>query len=107
MNELLNLLKILYACNLMAEQTPPSSEQAVFCVGIHDQVKLQFLTEAELEELSSVPLKRKNEITLRGYSRFKQWEADNSELVQKLRAAQRERLGLTKEPKPNLLEIPQ
>ena len=94
MNELINLLKILYACNLLAEQSPPSLEQAVFCVEIHDQVKLQFLTKTELDQIQKVPLKRQNEITLRGYERFKQWEAENVELVEDLREQQRQRLNL-------------
>ena len=94
MNQLISLLKILYACNLMAEQTPLPQQQAVICVAVHDQVKLQFLTQAEIDEISRVPLKEKNDITLRGDSRFKQWETDNPELVQKLRETEKHKLGL-------------
>ncbi|MEP1208436.1 MAG: hypothetical protein ABJM29_10610 [Rhizobiaceae bacterium] len=94
MNQLISLLKILYACNLMAEQAPPSQQQAEYCVGIHDRVKLQFLTKTEIEEITQVPLKQKNKITLRGYDRFKQWEVENPELVQNLREAEKHRLGL-------------
>ena len=94
MNELINLLKILYACNLLAEQSPPSLEQAVFCVDIHDQVKLQFLTKTELDQIQKVPLKQQSEITLRGYERFKRWEAENIELVQKLQETAKRKLSL-------------
>ena len=94
MNELINLLKILYACNAMAQQSPPSLEQAVFCVDIHDQVKLQFLTNPELDQIQRVPLKQQNKITLRGYERFKQWEAENIELVQKLQETAKRKLSL-------------
>ncbi len=92
MSDLLTLLKVLYACNLTAEQAPVSQAQALFCVNTLEAVKMQFLTENEVSALQELQPSEQIEVRLRGYRRFKLWEADNPTLVRQIQREQKQKL---------------
>ena len=85
MADLFTLIGTLYACNLMAEQGPVSPRQAYLCVQSQEAVKLRLLTSTEISELETLTLSERNKIKLRGYRRFKTWEAENPDIVEQIR----------------------
>ncbi len=92
MTDLLTLVGVLYACNMMAEQARLAPDQALLCERTHHAVKLKFLTAAELDSLENLPTGKQYRIGLEGYRRFKTWERDNPELVERLRREQEQRV---------------
>lgn len=92
MSDLIVLVGALYACNLMAEQTPLAPDQALICERTHHAVKAAFLTPVERATLEDLPTSEHYRISLEGYRRFKTWEQENAELVERIRRDQEQRV---------------
>ncbi|MEX3009267.1 hypothetical protein [Hoeflea sp. TYP-13] len=92
MADLITLVGALYACNIMAEQSPVSLRQAYLCVQSQEAVKLRLLSADEISDLEGLSLAERNRIKLRGYRRFKTWEAENPDLVRQIRREEKQKL---------------
>ncbi len=92
MNELIALIGVVYACNMMAAQAPVSASVAFQCVQAREAVKMKFLTDEEIAQLEGLPLREQNKIKLKGYQRFKAWEDDNPSVVKNIRDTQYDKL---------------
>ncbi|MDA4846647.1 hypothetical protein [Hoeflea poritis] len=88
MTDLLTLLGALYACNVAAEQGPLTPDQTLICVRNHDAVKMKFLTAAEIDSLNDLTFSEKYQLSLKGYTRFKTWERENPDVVDRIRKQQ-------------------
>lgn len=81
MHELLGLLTIYYACSAAATIGQLTAEEIAQCSFTYEAVKMQFLTQDELELLEIVPPTNRAELMLRGYVRFKTWESEHPRLI--------------------------
>ncbi|WP_419912265.1 hypothetical protein [Hoeflea sp.] len=48
-------------------------------------MKMHFLTVAEIDSMKSLSFRKKYQIGLKGYERFKAWEKENPTLVDQIR----------------------
>ncbi|MFD0979307.1 hypothetical protein [Tropicimonas aquimaris] len=89
MTEFLAILAVLYTCNAAAEVRVLSSDEAVACSGVFEVVKAQFMDDPEAGNSDPMSSTRQN---VDAYLAFKQWEADNPDLVDEMQRAARHEL---------------
>jgi len=86
MHNLIALLSVYYTCDAAAALNQLSVDDAVRCSLVYESVKLRFLSEAELTEVSGATTTDRAAALRRGYLRFKSWEAANADLIHTIRA---------------------
>lgn len=87
MTEFLRLLSMYYMCDSIAAIRPLDPEEYMRCQGTYETVKMYF-SGLETDEL--VDASARNRMA---YIGFKDWEAENAELVAQLRASARAKVG--------------
>ncbi len=83
MGEFIAILTIYYMCDSVAGTRPLAGDELNACSAAYDGVKTYFIEDFELAPRGSLARFEQNR---QGYLGFKAWEADNSELVTKLRS---------------------
>lgn len=83
MTDFLSLLAITYLCNATAEQRMMAFSEALHCANTYEQVKRHFLPTFTPAPIGTKTRSAQNVVA---YLEFKNWEADNPELVADLKA---------------------
>ncbi|MEM9975347.1 MAG: hypothetical protein AAF771_14305 [Pseudomonadota bacterium] len=82
MGEFIAILTIYYMCDSVAGTRPLAGDELNACSAAYEEVKTYFIEEFELAPHGSLERFEQNR---QGYLGFKAWEAENAELVSKLR----------------------
>ena len=82
MGEFLALLSLYYMCDATAAMRPLAGDELAACTEAYETVKVYFIEDWELAPKGSLERFAQN---LQGYQGFKAWEAENSDLVAKLK----------------------
>ena len=85
MPDFFTLLAFYYACDQGAIDGTLRAEQVLRCADAYRQVKTRFLTQDELDSLSTLDHAGRSAHLRNGYLRFKIWEDTNPALVDSLR----------------------
>ncbi len=84
--EALSILAVYYACaHLMSTSISPAP-QVQACSASYEVTKTLFLSRDELHVLTSADAKTRRQLSELAFMRFKAWEADNPETVERLKA---------------------
>jgi len=86
MPDLFSVLFIYYACDTASQKSLLSNEVMAQCTSAYEEVKTLFLTQDELELLTSLSYSDRALQMRQGYVRFKEWEAQNPLLVASMKS---------------------
>ncbi|MEL6519095.1 MAG: hypothetical protein AAFR34_01810 [Pseudomonadota bacterium] len=82
MGEFIAILSIYYMCDATAAVRPLAGGELAACTQTYESVKVYFIEDWELAPKGSLARFEQN---AQGYAGFKAWEAENAELVSRLR----------------------
>ncbi|MDQ7069402.1 MAG: hypothetical protein Q9M48_01400 [Rhodobacterales bacterium] len=82
MPDLLAMLALYYLCDSTAALRGLDSAEVAACMSNYEVLKVQFAADSPLAPLGSPERARQNR---RAYAKFKAWEAENHQLVTRLR----------------------
>ena len=80
------LLLSYYLCDAAADVAVLDRATVARCIGIYQDVKAEFLSEAELQALGADPLGFGGAHGRTAYLRFTAWEQENTALVERMKA---------------------